>query len=211
MARRHAFVAELDNLAYVRHAELSAAREALTVQYLPSLNYTDLSEGEYDRWQQGWLDLDLADHLPAPPTAERIAERFAATLAERRARELGAGATLYGPHRDDLRFLADRRDLRSYGSRGQQRTAALSLKLAEVQAMTQLTGEAPLLLLDDVMSELDAQRRSTLLAALEGVNQAILTTTDWEDFTPEFRRSAQCLHVSAGVITEPEPAAVGIA
>ena len=67
--------------------------------------------------------------------------------------------------------------------------------------MTEATGSAPLLLLDDVMSELDAQRRSMLLDALEGVPQAILTTTDWADFTPEFRGEAQLLHVSEGTIT----------
>ena len=104
----------------------------------------------------------------------------------------------YGPHRDDLRFLANGHDLRVYGSRGQQRTAALSLKLAEVAAMTAATGAPPLLLLDDVMSELDAVRRSTLLAALDGVEQALLTTTDWDDFTPDFRAQAQLLTIRQG-------------
>ena len=66
--------------------------------------------------------------------------------------------------------------------------------------MTAATGEAPLLLLDDVMSELDAQRRSTLLTALDGVQQAIITTTDWEDFAPEFRASAALFQVCAGVV-----------
>ena len=123
-------------------------------------------------------------------------------MAARRSRELAAGVTLVGPHRDDLRFLANGRDLRTYGSRGQQRSAALSLKLAEVQAMTDATGSAPLLLLDDVMSELDAQRRGALLAALDGVDQAVITTTDWDDFTPEFRAAAQCMHVCAGAVTD---------
>ncbi|RIK35664.1 MAG: DNA replication and repair protein RecF, partial [Chloroflexi bacterium] len=98
------------------------------------------------------------------------------------------------------RFLSNGRDLRAFGSRGQQRSAALSLKLAEVQVMAAGDGVAPLLLLDDVMSELDAQRRGTLLKTLEGVRQAVITTTDWEDFAPEFRRAAQCLHVCAGTI-----------
>ncbi|MCB0097781.1 MAG: hypothetical protein KDE46_18745, partial [Caldilineaceae bacterium] len=133
-------------------------------------------------------------------TAEQLQTHFMAKLASRRGREIAAGNTLYGPHRDDLRFLANGRDLRTYGSRGQQRTAALSLKLAEVQAMTVATGSAPLLLLDDVMSELDAVRRSTLLTALEGVPQALLTTTDWDDFTPEFRARAQLFTVAKGAI-----------
>ena len=96
--------------------------------------------------------------------------------------------------------MANGRDLRTYGSRGQQRSAALAVKLAEVHAMTDATGSAPLLLLDDVMSELDAQRRSTLLAVLQDVPQAVVTTTDWDDFTPEFRRHAQLLTVTAGVV-----------
>ncbi|MCB0051391.1 MAG: hypothetical protein KDE24_17805, partial [Caldilinea sp.] len=122
-------------------------------------------------------------------------------LASRRAREIAAGTTLYGPHRDDLRFLANGRDLRTYGSRGQQRSAALSLKLAEVRAMTAATGTAPLLLLDDVMSELDAERRSMLLAVIEDVPQAIVTTTDWDDFTPGFRHRSQLFHVQSGHVT----------
>ncbi len=125
-----------------------------------------------------------------------------------RRRELAAGMTLYGPHRDDLRFLANQRDLRVYGSRGQQRSAALSLKLAEVQVMTDNTGTAPLLLLDDVMSELDAQRRNMLLEVLAGVEQAVITTTDWEDFAPAFRQQAQCMHVCEGTLT-PANEAVG--
>ncbi len=125
---------------------------------------------------------------------------FQQKLASRRRRELDAGVTLYGPHRDDLHFLANDRDLRTFGSRGQQRSAALALKLAEVHAMTVATGAAPLLLLDDVMSELDAQRRATLLNVLEDIPQAIITTTDWEDFSSEFRARGQLLHVEAGKV-----------
>jgi DNA replication and repair protein RecF len=66
--------------------------------------------------------------------------------------------------------------------------------------MTAETGETPILLLDDVMSELDAQRRATLLAALAGVSQAVVTATDWEDFSPEFRAQAQLLHVDGGLL-----------
>jgi DNA replication and repair protein RecF len=99
-------------------------------------------------------------------------------------------------------FVVNGRDLRTYGSRGQQRTAALSLKLAEMETMTVDTGETPLLLLDDVMSELDETRRSMLLDVLAGVEQAVVTTTDWSDFSPEFLEQAQRLHVEAGEIEE---------
>ncbi|HMN27017.1 MAG TPA: hypothetical protein PKE45_02590, partial [Caldilineaceae bacterium] len=118
--------------------------------------------------------------------------------------EIASATTLYGPHRDDLRLVANGRDLRIYGSRGQQRTAALALKLAEVAVSTVTTGVTPLLLLDDVMSELDAQRRHTLLTALGDTQQAIITTTDWEDFAPEFLSAAQRLTVAAGAVHRAE-------
>jgi DNA replication and repair protein RecF len=110
--------------------------------------------------------------------------------------------SLLGPHRDDVQFTAQGRDLRTYGSRGQQRTAALSVKLAEVAIMQRALGAPPLLLLDDVMSELDGSRRSLLLEALDGVQQALVTTTDWADFAPDFRSRARCLHVMEGMIEE---------
>jgi DNA replication and repair protein RecF len=198
LARRHNFSAELDVLARQRHKELSGGSETLRLEYLPSFNYGPLSEAEYKRWQVEGVNENFAGWGAFTTSAAEVALRYRAKLAERRSRELAAGATLYGPHRDDLRFVVNGRNLHQYGSRGQQRSAALATKLAEVQAMTMATGAAPLLLLDDVMSELDAQRRSMLLAALEGVQQAIITTTDWDDFTPQFRNAAQRMHVCAG-------------
>lgn len=219
VARRHNFIGQLQPLAQARHAELSEGRETLTVEFLPSFNYGPWPEAEFDLWQEGYLLEDHAwpwasvmEEAGGEVSSEVSAAQIAVVLRERlmtlRSRELAAGMTLYGPHRDDLRFLANQRDLRVYGSRGQQRSAALSLKLAEVQVMTDSTGSAPLLLLDDVMSELDAQRRNMLLAVLEGVEQAVITTTDWEDFAPDFRQQAQCLHVCDGKLT-PADGAVG--
>jgi DNA replication and repair protein RecF len=100
-----------------------------------------------------------------------------------------------------MAFIVDGRDLRAYGSRGQQRTGALALKLAEVQMMAEVTGESPLLLLDDVMSELDALRRHALLAALAEVDQALVTTTDWDDFSGELLAQARRLHVESGRVS----------
>jgi DNA replication and repair protein RecF len=216
VARRHNFVAQLQPVAQMRHAELSEGREQLMVEFLPSFNYGPWPEAEFDLWQEGYLLEDRAwpwsSELAAPDAGVEVSvEQVAVVLREQlmaqRSRELAAGMTLYGPHRDDLRFLANQRDLRVYGSRGQQRSAALSLKLAEVQVMSDSTGTAPLLLLDDVMSELDAQRRNMLLSVLNGVEQAVITTTDWEDFAPEFRQQAQCLHVCDGALTPVDGAA----
>lgn len=200
MARRSEFVNQLQQVAHIHHQSLSSQREHLTLHYLPSFNPGWLDEASFERYKEGHLG--QSDDYGALPTLsqEQVGQHFNAKLENRRAREMAAGLTLYGPHRDDLRFLANGRDLRTYGSRGQQRTAALSLKLAEVQAMTEATGTTPILLLDDVMSELDAQRRSTLLTTLEDVEQVIITTTDWDDFTPEFRQQAELFQVDGGVV-----------
>lgn len=196
MARRHNFLLELEAIAAERHAMLSSGREHLTLHYLPSFNPGLLTDQEFTLWRQGLLTEALRSRLDE----EQVQAAYLQKLAMRRARELTAGATLYGPHRDDLRILVNDRDLRIYGSRGQQRSAALSLKLAEVRMMAQVGGSAPLLLLDDVMSELDAERRAMLLAAVEDAPQVIVTTTDWEDFTPEFRRRARCFRVCSGIV-----------
>lgn len=104
-------------------------------------------------------------------------------LAEDRARDRQSGLTRLGPHRDDLRVFLDGRDLREYGSQGEQRTAVLSLLLAERSWMAEERGQVPLLLLDDVMSELDETRRRAFLSLLEG-GQAVITTTDLHYFAP---------------------------
>ena len=194
VARRHNFLGELERRARERYAELSAQREQLALHYLPSFNPGYLSDSDFELLSDG-----LLREVPSVTLdAAAVSAAYLRQLAARRAREIAAGTTLYGPHRDDLRFWANGHDLRTYGSRGQQRSAALSLKLAEVRTMTAATGTAPLLLLDDVMSELDAERRSTLLAVIEDVPQAIITTTDWDDFTPDFRRRSQRFHVQSG-------------
>lgn len=195
MARRAAFLAELETEANQRQQALTDGRERLHVRYLLSLEPNDNDDG---------LAGGDADTLREPSPLylagdqRSIADAFHSALARTRQREVAAGMSLLGPHRDDVQFTAQGRDLRTYGSRGQQRTAALSVKLAEVAIMRRALGAPPLLLLDDVMSELDGSRRALLLEALGGVQQALVTTTDWGDFTPEFRARARCLHVAEG-------------
>ena len=201
MARRAAYISELETVAAQRHNDLTGGSEQLALQYVPSFNLGFLSEPDYLLLKEGTLDVERYAGQHRLLKNDEMAEQYHARLQMHRAREIAAGNTLYGPHRDDLRLLANGRDQRLYGSRGQQRTAALSLKLAEVHSMAEAGGSTPLLLLDDVMSELDARRRSTLLSALNGVRQAILTTTDWDDFTPEFRQRAQCFQVSQAKVT----------
>jgi DNA replication and repair protein RecF len=102
--------------------------------------------------------------------------------------------------------LVDGIDMTLYGSRGQQRTAALSTKLAEVALMQQSTGETPVLLLDDVMSELDAERRQHIINIVDQAGQALLTTTDWEDYSPDFRSRSRRFTVMLGQLQEEEEA-----
>jgi DNA replication and repair protein RecF len=117
----------------------------------------------------------------APGAKERLiaglTERIAAELKRRRAKDREAGSTTAGPHKDDLKLVSDGVDLRKYGSQGQQRTAALALKLAEVDIITEETGEAPILLLDDVLSELDEDRQKHLPASFKDC-QIVITTAD---------------------------------
>ena len=110
--------------------------------------------------------------------------------------------TVLGPHRDELRLLANGIDLSDYGSRGQVRTALLALKLAEIEWMKARTGQWPVLLLDEVLVELDTQRRLDLLRYLEKIEQAVLTTTDLKLFAPEFVEKAEVWQVESGKISK---------
>ncbi len=103
---------------------------------------------------------------------------FAAELAERLDGDLERGFTGHGPHRDDLALLRDGRELRVFGSQGEQRLGLLALLLAERDVLAHERGAPPLLLLDDVMSELDADRRALLVARITKVGQSLVTTTD---------------------------------
>ncbi len=114
-----------------------------------------------------------------PRSRAADAETFAAELAERLQADLDRGFTGFGPHRDDLSLKREGRELRTYGSQGQQRLALLALLLAEREVIGELRGAHPLLLLDDVMSELDSSRRAALVDLLrERPGQALITTTD---------------------------------
>jgi DNA replication and repair protein RecF len=113
-----------------------------------------------------------------PRTKAPDALAFAAELADRSTSDLERGFTTHGPHRDDLALLRDGRDLRIYGSQGEQRLALLSLLLAERGVLEAERGTPPLMLLDDVMSELDADRRGRLVERLRAGGQAVITTTD---------------------------------
>ncbi len=179
MLRRRDAIHELGMRAADIHYELSGGLERLGLGYEPT------------------LPLHLGDD------AESLAQTYRSELARLRLREIERGVTLIGPHRDELRFAAnDNIDLGQFGSRGQQRTAVIALKLAEMGWMRQQTGESPILLLDEVLSELDASRRDFLLAQVNGVEQAIITTTDPQFFDDEFLKTMTLLRVKEGRVFE---------
>jgi len=134
----------------------------------------------------GRLALAYATNAPQQP-GESVRDALARRLGETADREVWNGTTLIGPHRDDVVFELDGRPLASFASRGQQRTAILAFKLAELDLLTILDGRPPLLLLDDVFSELDPDRRSHLVRRIAELPQAFVTTTTLEDLDPALR------------------------
>ena len=123
-------------------------------------------------------DLTLSYTAYPCDTYRPLCDHLLQRLSEVTAKEWNTRYTLVGPHRDDFSIVSEGKDLRTYGSQGQQRTAALALKLAEIAYLEQNTDEKPVLLLDDVLSELDAKRREALLKATRGV-QTLLTCTEF--------------------------------
>ena len=147
--------------------------------------------------------------LPPALAARRTPEELAAELDERADADLERGFTTHGPHRDDLALLREGRELRTYGSQGQQRLALLALLLAEREALGDERGAAPLMLLDDVMSELDATRRERLVERLR-VGQSVVTTTDLAHVPGADDADVVRLRVEAGaVVAEEVPALDG--
>ena len=116
--------------------------------------------------------------LPEVPSAAAVQEHIHAAIAAARARETAAGTTLIGPHRDDLAILLNGRPVSAYASRAQHRTVALALRLAEADLLRTRTGEEPILLLDDLFSELDPDRRAATAVTLREAGQVILTSAD---------------------------------
>jgi DNA replication and repair protein RecF len=173
MIARERFINALRPLAQVAHAELSHGRETLDICYVPSVG--GISEER-----------------------EQTAECFRLQLRQLRNEELQRGTTLLGPQRDDLMLFVDGKEARTYASQGQQRTVVLSLKRAEFELALQERQEPPIVLLDDVMSDLDDLRRAQLLRmALQGA-QAFITATSAETFPKEILTVARMYRVVSG-------------
>lgn len=126
---------------------------------------------------------------------------FQNTLSRMRESEIRQHITLVGPHRDDLLFLIDGKDIRKFGSQGQQRTAALALKLSEIELVRKRIDDDPILLLDDVLSELDSKRQNYLLDLLSET-QNIITCTGLDDFINNRFHIDELFHVVKGTVTK---------
>ncbi len=187
-------VQEIERLAAPIHFELTSGRETLRLAYHPAYDPIRPSNGQIDLKIDTTIDRSRI-------SLEEIRNGFLKQLKDIRAEEIARGMTTIGPHRDELRFIVNGNDLGDYGSRGQIRTSMLAMKLAEVRWMKERTGEWPVVLLDEVMAELDVQRRATLLEYVNGGEQTLFTTTDLSFFTAGFLKNAQVWHVQAGSLS----------
>jgi len=174
---RRRMVASLNQHVDELQAIISGGREHLTILYRPSFAV-----------DPSWDTLETLQH-------------FREQLLEARRKEIRQGVCLLGPHRDDLEFLVNEVNMLTYGSRGQQRTVALASKLGELAFMRTVTGEEPILLLDDVFSELDFSRREYLLRQVFNHEQVLITATDFARFPEEILTKAHQYRVSNGEIS----------
>lgn len=173
---RFRFIKKLNKWARQIQAEISNEDEELVIIY------------------QTQSSLDINDQM----SVEEIYLKLKENYQKNKNKEVEQGTTNFGPHRDDLVFYVNDKDIQKYGSQGQQRTTALSLKLAEIELMNEMVGEYPILLLDDVLSELDSSRQTHLLNAIQNKVQTFITTTSIEGVQMELLNEPLIFQVDKG-------------
>lgn len=184
ISQRVKFLSELEGYAQELHQSITQGRENLTFEYSSAVkDASTLTEVELS---EALMDLYL----------------------QNQSKEIFQGTTLYGPHRDDVRFLINHKNVQTYGSQGQQRTTALSVKLAEIDLMKNQTGEYPILLLDDVLSELDGARQTHLLKTIQDKVQTFLTTPGLSDVARNLIKEPRIFHIRDGQIIPEKQAAL---
>jgi DNA replication and repair protein RecF len=157
LAQRVAAVSELSKIASLDYRQLADGDEVMHLEYISSLALPEsIGDGDF------------------------VGKEMRSTLIKNREKEIRAGFTTVGPHRDDLRLLVTGMNVAQYASRGQARTAVLALRLAEGRYLSERRGEPPVLLLDDVLSELDKRRRRHVLEQVAGYEQVFITTAELE-------------------------------
>ena len=174
------FMKQLEALAIPIHDQLSLGREKFSVSYQATI--------------------PLEDGL----TPSQMKEIYMNQFKKNQTREADQATTLIGPHRDDLIFYLNEVPVQTYGSQGQQRSTVLSLKLAEIELMKLSTGEYPLLLLDDVLSELDDDRQTHLIKAIENKVQTFITTTSLDGIKQQFINEPVVIPIEKGTILKTE-------
>ena len=174
------FMKQLEALAIPIHDQLSLGREKFSVSYQATI--------------------PLEDGL----TPSQMKEIYINQFKKNQTREADQATTLIGPHRDDLIFYLNEIPVQTYGSQGQQRSTVLSLKLAEIELMKLSTGEYPLLLLDDVLSELDDDRQTHLIKAIENKVQTFITTTSLDGIKQQFIKEPVVIPIEKGTILKTE-------
>ncbi len=174
------FMKQLEALAIPIHDQLSLGREKFSVSYQATI---PLEEGL---------------------TPSQMKEIYIDQFKKNQTREADQATTLIGPHRDDLIFYLNEIPVQTYGSQGQQRSTVLSLKLAEIELMKLSTGEYPLLLLDDVLSELDDDRQTHLIKAIENKVQTFITTTSLDGIKQQFINEPVVIPIEKGTILKTE-------
>jgi DNA replication and repair protein RecF len=184
IAARAGAVKALRRLAAHAHADLSGdVPESLDLAYKPQLG---------DEWR---------NLVPEDATPENVQPVFAAALASQRRRETAAGISLVGPHRDELAINLNGVAAAAFGSRAQIRTATLALRLGEAALLRAANDDPPVLLLDDILSEMDERRRASVLAGLSGFDQVWFTATSGSWLPPDFLAAATVYDVRAGAVT----------
>ncbi|MBH5319295.1 DNA replication/repair protein RecF [Paenibacillus sp. GSMTC-2017] len=177
MKKRKHFINKLQTYAEQIHAGITNGAEKLTISYRPSFD-TDALQDE-----------------------SVLFDQFMIKLTQVKDQEIRRGVTLAGPHRDDLAFFINDKEAQVFGSQGQQRTTALSLKLAEIELINEEIGEYPLLLLDDVLSELDQNRQTQLIETFQNKVQTFITTTGLESVNTSRLHDAGIYYVQEGKVT----------
>lgn len=192
--RIHA-IKSLERWAFRYHDELTRGEEVLRINYLPAYEPYQITPGQFT------LPID-AQIDRSGITVDEIKQGMMTALDGLHKEEIRRGVTTIGPHRDEVRLLANGIDLGIYGSRGQARTAVLSLKLAEVSWIKEKSGIFPVLLLDEVLAELDTKRREDLLKHVLKTEQSLVTTTDLELFGENFIQNVRMWDIHDGRIGE---------
>ncbi len=198
LSRRLWATADLEPDANRFQQALTAGKESLRLEYENSLAQR-LDDDDASLFQEAASASAAGGDL-----LERLEHAFLSCYERLRTDEIRRGVTLAGPHRDDLCFLVNDIDATTFASRGQQRTIALAIKLAEVGFMRKHVQEMPVLLLDDVVSELDRQRSQLLLDSVAVAEQVFITTTDLQHYPEQFLERALLWQVEGGQMFAPD-------